>query len=60
MASEDEEPTIVAWSTVYVTTLVAVAQGAAFYTFFAYQRGQDKKKYNETEDEVSQRGSMDE
>jgi hypothetical protein len=32
---EDEKPTIIAWSVVYTTAAVSIAQGLAFYLFFA-------------------------
>jgi hypothetical protein len=32
---DDEKPTIIAWSVVYITSAVSIAQGLVFYLFFA-------------------------
>ena len=41
-----EEPTVTTWSLIYVTALVSLVQGLAFYAFFLYQRKVEHAKHS--------------
>ena len=48
----DDDAVVVPWSSIYVTLVVAFAQGLIFYAFFCFRRRKDKTKFDQTNDEV--------